>query len=472
MESNDPTDLGTINDCIHSWATPSESVYPVRIDRIAIADDGLAILSDEVRILSSGERVLLVADRTPMRRGDDDLKALVEDRLARVCKLGVRRLPDDPARTFHAEIEAARRIADELGNFTVIVSVGSGCITDVAKYARHLFAERTGRTIPFISFPTAASVTAYTSALAALLVDGVKRSVASAAPDVVVCDLRTFADAPRIMTQAGFGDVLARGVSYGDWYLANAIGMDDGFSLVPGKLLEHAEREMVRQAAGVATGDLTAIRAVTEALLLSGMAMSIVNQTAPLSGWEHAISHCLDLTAAGDGRASALHGGQVGVATLVSARAYERSWNELELDHLTRDSDDTIFRKTIERVFGRHDTNGRMIDEIWRDFAKKRARWRSAAEARRQFVARKRAGEYDEYLRNGVRSSSEIEDALRKAGAPRRFSDLDEPVPHATASVAVRFAHLIRARFTFGDLLAETSWLSEARADELLGEPA
>jgi glycerol-1-phosphate dehydrogenase [NAD(P)+] len=312
-----------------------------------------------------------------------------------VCSLAVRRLPEKPDQAFRAEIEAARAVADELGDFAVLVSVGSGSITDVAKYARHLFADKTGRRIPFVSFPTAASVTAYTSALAALVVDSVKRTFASAAPDIVVCDLWTLADAPLAMTKAGFGDVLARSVSYGDWYLANQIGMDDGFSLVPGKLLEHAEREMVRQAAGVATGDLTAVRAVTEALLLSGMAMSIVNQTAPLSGWEHAISHCLDLTAAGDGRANALHGGQVGVATLVSARAYERAWSELDLDLLTQDRDDAVYHKTIERVFQRHDTRGGMVDELRRDFAKKRARWRRAADARRRFVEQKNAGEYD-----------------------------------------------------------------------------
>jgi glycerol-1-phosphate dehydrogenase [NAD(P)+] len=472
MECLDPTDITHINERLRAWAASGEQIFPVGIDRIAIEDDGIDTLDNTVQMLSSGRHVLLIMDRTPMRRGGDDLKALIEDRLARVCRLTVRHLPEDPSYAFHAEIEAARQIADDLADFAAIVSIGSGSITDVAKYARHLHAEETGRKVPFVSFPTAASVTAYTSALAALLVDGVKRSFASAAPDVVICDLRTLADAPLAMTKAGFGDVLARGVSYGDWYLANRIGMDDGFSLVPGKLLEHAEQEMIRQAAGVATGDLAAVRTLTEALLLSGMAMSIVNQTAPLSGWEHAISHCLDLTAPGDGRPNALHGGQVGVATLVSARAYERAWDALDLDLLTRDREDDVYFKAIKRIFERHDPRGGVVEELRRDFAKKRARWRGAADARRRFIERKRTGDYDDFLRNAVRPASEIEDALRNAGAPCRFCDLDQPISRDSARTAVRFAHLIRARFTLGDLLTEAGWLTDSRADVLLGEPS
>ncbi len=468
----DPADLANINERVRAWAAPNEQLRPVRIDRITVADNALDALIDEVRAVSAGKQTLLVVDHTPMRRGGDELKPLIEDALSRVCELSVRRLPKDPTRPFHAEIDTARRLTDELGSFRTLVSAGSGSITDVAKYARHVFAEKTGKRLPFICFPTAASVTAYTSALAALTIDGVKRTLPAAPPDAVICDLRTLADAPHIMTQAGFGDVLARSVSYGDWYLANQLGMDDSFSLVPGKLLEPAEQEMLRHADGVGSGDLAAVRVVTDALLLSGMAMSIVNQTAPLSGWEHAISHCLDLTAAGDGREIALHGGQVGVATLVAARAYERTWAELDVGLLACDRDDDACRETIEKVFRRYDRGGRLLDGLRRDLAKKRARWRRAAAVRRQFVERKLAGDYDEFIRGAVRPALEIENALQTAGAPRRFADLNEPVARATAQAAVRFAHLIRARFTLGDLLAETSWLDEAHADELLDEPA
>jgi hypothetical protein len=94
-------------------------------------------------------------------------------------------------------------------------------------------------------------------------------------------------------------------------------------------------------------------------------------------------------------------------------------------------------------------------------------RWRKAADTRRRFAARKRAGEYDGFIRQAVRPASQVENALQDAGAPRRFCDLNEPIGQETAGSAVRFAHLVRARFTLGDLLSETGWLDDS-ADDLL----
>ncbi len=91
-------------------------------------------------------------------------------------------------------------------------------------------------------------MTACSSPLAVMTIDSVKRTLPALAPDAVVCDLRTLAEAPVQMTRAGFGDVLARSVSYGDWYLAWQLGMDDSFSEVPEMLLQHAEQAMAVEA--------------------------------------------------------------------------------------------------------------------------------------------------------------------------------------------------------------------------------
>ena len=474
MERMDPTDIAGINECVRAGAADGAQTYPVQIDRVVVLDDAIDALVDEVRAWSAGGRVLIVTDHTPMRRRGDDLKPLIEDALGRVCRTEVCRLPEEPAGRFVAELETAKKLAERLGapdgRFATVVSVGSGSITDVTKYARHLHMENSGRKMPFVSFPTAASVTAYTSALAVLTIAGVKRTLASLPPDVVVCDLRTLADAPLTMTQAGFGDVLARSVSYGDWYLANQLGMDDGFSLVPGRLLEGAEREMLQSAYGVAQRTPDAVRTVTDALLLSGMAMSIVGQTAPLSGWEHAISHFLDLSAKADGREPALHGAQVGVGTLVSARAYESAWNALDLDRLSDERDEAAYRQTISQVCRHHENAEALEGELWRDLAKKLARRRQAADVRRRFVDEKRAGRYNEFIQRTVRPSSEVQHALQAAGAPRRFSALSQPISEGQARSAVRFAHLVRARFTLGDLLSECGWLDDAAVAALLAD--
>lgn len=475
LERIDPTDVAGINERILAWGENGEMLRPVAIEHVVVEDDAIDALAGLTRSLAGGGPVLTVVDRTMMSRGRDELKSLIESVLGRVTALTVRRLPDDPDVAFHAELQAAQRLAKEVPDYAAIVSVGSGSITDVAKYSRHLAVEETGAAIPFVSFPTAASVTAFTSALAVLTVDGVKRTLPSQPPDAVVCDLQTLADAPRAMSLAGFGDVLARSVAYGDWFLARQLGMDDGFSRVPGKLLESAEQAMIAQAEQVAVSELTGVRAVTEAVLLSGMAMSIVNQTAPISGWEHVISHFLDLTAAHDRRALALHGAQVGVATLVAARAYERAWDRLDLDRIAADMSNAHLAaslRTIETVFGEYDPSGRMTAEVRRDFDTKLTRWQAAGAARHRFADRKRAGDFEGFMRTAVRSSGEIEDALTRATAPRRFADLNEPVSAAGAQTALRFSHMIRARFTLGDLLDQTGWLTDEAAAALLDEPA
>ncbi len=466
-EPIDPQNIAAVNDQSRSWSA-GEVVRPVRIEQVMIADDALPALLETITRFAADGRVLLVGDRTAMRRGPEDLKAMLAEAFAAQVKTTVRALPDDPQTTFHADMAHARALADELDGVAVIVAVGSGSITDVAKYARHLRAAD-GRSAPrFVSFPTAASVTAYTSALAVLTIDGVKRTLDAAAPDAVICDLPTLASAPLAMTQAGFGDVLARSVAYGDWYLANALGMDDGFSTVPGKLLEHAENAMLASADGVRRADPPAVRAVMEALLLAGMAMSLVKQTAPVSGWEHVMSHYLDLTAHGDGRDLALHGAQVGVATLVAAKAYGQAWGNLDPDAIARDIEPAAYLAAADDAFAPYDPAGAMRAEIRRDLERKLTRWNAARAERGRFIARMQDGEFDAFLRANVRPPEAVADALARTGAVASFRALTPTVPATTAHGAVRHSHRIRARFTFGDLLDQAGWLTPEIARALL----
>jgi len=470
----DPTDIAGINEQARAWSAGAEPILPIDIGHIIIEHDGIDALTDVVGSLSKGGRTLAVMDHTAMSRGGDDLKSLVEAALGRAVPLTVRRLPDDPASAFHADLDAAKRLAAEAGACAAVVSVGSGSITDVAKYARYLAANEARRSIPLVTFPTAASVTAFTSAIAVLTTAGVKRNFAAQLPDAVVCDLPTLAGAPPAMTRAGFADVLARSVAYGDWFLARQLGMDDLFSRIPGRLLEPAEQAMIDNAESIAAGDAAGVRALVEALLLAGMAMSLLNHTAPISGWEHVISHFLDMTAEGDGREPALHGGQVGAGTLVAARAYDRTWDDLDLDRLAADISEagaTALARTIEEVFGPYDPAGGLVAQLRREFDDKLGRWRGARAARRRFAERKRAGEFDPAMRAMIRSSAEVRDALIRAGAPQRFAELDKPVPLPAARTAVRYSHLVRGRFTLGDLLDHTGWLTDETAADLLDEP-
>jgi glycerol-1-phosphate dehydrogenase [NAD(P)+] len=468
-ERIDPTDIAGVNEQTQAWARGGETIVPIEMDCIAIEEDAIPALVEIVQGYANGGRTMLVWNHTPILRAGEEVKPMIEAALSRVVPLSVRKLPDRPVGQYHPGREDAESLAEELEGYDVVVSVGAGSITDVAKYARTLAEEKTGQAIRFVCFPTAASVTAFTSAIAVLMLDGCKRNFMSQLPDAIACDLQTIADAPPAMTRAGFADVLARSVAYGDWYLASELGMDDRFSLVPHQLLAPAETAMIAEAARIEEGNLEAVRALTEALLLAGMCMSVINHTAPISGWEHGISHYLDMTAERDGRDMALHGAQVSVGTLISARAYERAWNELDWGRVLSDREDrSEQRRTIEQVFAGCDATGAMMAELYREFDLKLDRWQASREKRRRFLDRVKAGDLDESLQRLVRPRAHIEQALVAAGAPRTFSDLDEPVSDETGLLAVLYGHLVRSRFTLGDLLGRAGWLDERTARLLI----
>ena len=76
----------------------------------------------------------------------------------------------------------------------LFVAVGSGTITDVTRFTSH----RTRNS--FVSFPTAASVDAYTSRNAPATVGGLKGSIYCHAPIAIFTDLKTICESPRFLT--------------------------------------------------------------------------------------------------------------------------------------------------------------------------------------------------------------------------------------------------------------------------------
>ncbi len=448
------------------WGAAGERLHPLPLKTIALAADALDTVPELLAREGFG-RVMLVTDGTLKLRAGEDVNEAVIARLGEAASLDQVVL-DEPV---HADVETAQLLSARLGDLDLVVALGSGSVTDLVKYARHLRVGSDGPPLAMLSLPTAASVTAYTSALSVLLVDGVKRTLPSAPPEYVIADGAILAGAPKAMTLAGFGDVLARSVSYGDWYLAARLGMAEGYSEVPGKLLEPSESRMIDSAAALARGETDAVMQVAEALLLAGLAMSLVNQTSPLSGWEHVISHFLDMTAAHDHRVPALHGEQVGVATLVSARAYGLAWPQLDPDRVLWQPTDQEVRHAlgrIRRAFRPYDRSGRMVDEIERDAARKLQLWQGTAREHRECRAAWQTGRVDEALARLTRPAEAIEAALTTAGAPTRFEDLTQPIHRRSARAALRLGHLIRARFTFGDLLELGGWLNARHLAQLL----
>lgn len=401
-----------------------------------------------------------------MRRGDADLKTLVASLLRDRFAVTVHPLgpPDSELHASEAtirEAEAAVRGAD------VVVVVGSGTITDVAKDVTSR-----GDRPPLLVVQTAASVNGFADDMSVLLKAGAKRTTPTRWPDTLVIDLDALASAPTEMNVAGLGDLMAVWTAPADWYLGRLLGQDDTYHPAPEAIVRERVRALLGRARGIPDRDRDVLAELARTLTASGVSMGIAGVTSPSSGSEHVVSHLVDMAREQDGTPLALHGAQVGVATAVVAGAWELL---LVGGDLTEGGDlvypdDADMEPVVRAAFATIDPSGGVGDECWTAYRRKLARWRTSretVEAARADWARHRA-----HLAGMVAPPDAIAGALRDAGAPARFSELDPPVAPGQARWALRHAHLMRDRFSVLDLLAFTGRWDDAAVEAVLARAA
>ena len=278
------------------------------------------------------QHLLVVMDRTPMTREGRDLKELI----LQILNDGgwqseVILLEPDNIGQVHTDFAQINSVKARLNTNSAVLSVGSGTVTDIAKHACHVYQQERGiEPLPFVVYQTANSVSAYTSNMAPTFIDGVKRTLPSRYPDVLICDLETLRDAPQSMTVAGVGDLLAAFGSYADWWLAHRLGLDNSYTEFAQTLMGPVDEIFLEQAEGLRSGALESTAILAKLIALGGLAMSLSHATAPLSGFEHVISHVLDLVAEREHRPLAQHGTQVALATLLTTSAYQIFFEEFE----------------------------------------------------------------------------------------------------------------------------------------------
>jgi glycerol-1-phosphate dehydrogenase [NAD(P)+] len=197
------------------------------------------------------------------------------------------------------------------------IAVGSGTLTDITRFISH----RSGR--EFISLPTAASVDGFTSIGAPLVIEGVKTTINCHGPIAVFADLPVLCAAPRPMTAAGLGDMVAKFTSVADWELGKVL-QDEKYDPEIAARMRAAAQDTSDHAAAIAAGEEAGVRALFDGLIESGLCMLDFGATLPASGSEHHLSHFLEMKLLREGRHSILHGAKVGVGVIINARRFER----------------------------------------------------------------------------------------------------------------------------------------------------
>ena len=198
----------------------------------------------------------------------------------------------------------------------LILAVGAGTIHDISRYIAHNYK------VPFISVPTAASGDGFVTTVAAMTLDGVKKTVPSVAPICVYADTDIFSKAPQRLTAAGISDLMAKYNCHADWKIANMV-TGENFCRETVKLEEKALKTVKSSIQDITEGEEDECEQLMYALILSGLAMQMIGNSRPASCAEHQVTHLWDMEVI-NGPLDALHGEKVSVAALLVLEEYKR----------------------------------------------------------------------------------------------------------------------------------------------------
>jgi len=261
---------------------------PVVVDiRAGALDDLGCVLADE-RISQSGRLAIAVSGGSGAR---------LRERIA----------PSLPGATWYevggGTIDDAVRLAADMksGHYDAVVGLGGGKIIDCAKFA----AARVG--LPLVAVATNLAHDGLCSPVATLDNDAGRGSYGVPNPIAVVIDLNVIREAPVRYVRSGIGDAISNISAVADWELSHRVNGEkiDGLAAA---MARQAGEAVLRHPGGV--GDDGFLQVLAEALVLTGIAMSVSGDSRPSSGACHEINHAFDLLYP---RRAAAHGEQCGL---------------------------------------------------------------------------------------------------------------------------------------------------------------
>ncbi|MFJ1654235.1 iron-containing alcohol dehydrogenase family protein [Streptomyces sp. NPDC088337] len=263
---------------------PSPVVVEIRRGAL---DDLASVLADE-RISHSGRLAVAVSNGSGAR---------LRERIA----------PSLPGATWYevggGTLDDAIRLAGEMkaDRYDAVVGLGGGKIIDCAKFA----AARVG--LPLVAVPTNLSHDGLCSPVATLDNDAGRGSYGVPNPIAVLIDLDVIREAPPRFVRSGIGDAISNISAVADWELSHRVTGEkiDGLAAA---MARQAGEAVLRHPGGI--GDNDFLQVLAEALVLTGVAMSISGDSRPASGACHEINHGFDLLFP---KRAASHGEQCGL---------------------------------------------------------------------------------------------------------------------------------------------------------------
>lgn len=340
----------------------------------------------------------------------------------------------------------------------IIISVGTGTINDLGRYFSYI----TGR--PFLLIATAPSMDGLVSGVAPLIFNNMKVTFPAQEPLALICDPEIMSSAPLKMLAAGAADILGKYNCLLDWKLSHIVNDEYYCDTIAG-IMRTAVDQTMESTKGLASHDSRAVSVLTEALVLSGIAMDFSGNSRPASGAEHHQSHYWEMQFLFDGIPAVLHGTKVGIGTVlmlelynmlaemekpdfdgirkeISGRPSMETW-EKEIRRCYRDGAEGII--ALEKKTGKNDAEGLLkrlsvMEEKWDEI---RALAKTAPE------------------------SSEIYHVLEEMGAAKVPGDVG--ISRSYVYDSIRYGKELRDRYTILQLMWDIGKLDEA-AEMLVGK--
>ena len=255
--------------------------------------------------------ILLVAD--------NNTYPLCGDRVKQVLKGKVENCHVFQTEGFLVPNEQSSKTVDDLvtDKTDLVLGIGSGVINDICKYVAFFRKIKSG------IVATAPSMDGYASSGAAMILGGMKVTVTTSAPDLIIGDVDVLKNAPMDMIGAGYGDIIGKYSSLNDWKLSHLIN-GEHFCPAIYKITLDATNEIRSLANEIINREPYAIGKLMETLCATGICLTLAGYTRPGSGSEHHLSHFFEITGLIEDKPYFLHGTDVGYSTIITAEIREK----------------------------------------------------------------------------------------------------------------------------------------------------
>jgi glycerol-1-phosphate dehydrogenase [NAD(P)+] len=414
--------------------------HKVPIRNLIYAEDALVHLPKVLGPFVEGRRIVLIADQRTW-----DIVGRHAQEALELTGWSVHHIivPDTSQGSPVCDDITHGWLNDQLPSTDIALAVGCGVINDLTKWSAF------EHDLPYAAIATAATMNGFTAANVAPTLKGVKTIIPAQPPLAVLAIPSVIVKAPFELTAAGLGDTIAKPLSTADWIL-NHLFHGEYFCRYCSEIINALEPYYLDHPEDIRNHEPTAIEALFNALLYSGIAMTIVGTSAPASGGEHLLSHTLDMMSSIDGVAHDLHGRQVGLGTIFASAIYDRIFpiKKPKCRPLPSDIDSAFWGSLAENVRQQYEKKKPLLQNMCERLTDGKT-WRA-------FLAA---------AQHQVRSPHQIKNCLKTAGAAHTFVDIG--CSRERLRAAILHMHEIRTRPTIIDIAWVLGILPGA-ADEII----